>query len=181
MSDLEKLHNSIRELEEQANQFKGFGSIISDLNTIKNASIEAIETNNQKFDVTSSDIRTALDKAEKRNNEIATKQSERFEEFYRDNKNFQKELDSSLVSRLGKLKSDIQIEIRNECEHTKQALGTLIKTGFDAVETKADERFDQVSKKAKTLKIILLVVFALNIGIAVGLFLDFSVFSGTKS
>jgi hypothetical protein len=89
----------------------------------------------------------------------------------KDNKAFQKELDSTLITRLDKHKSDIQVEIRNEGTQIQRAFETTLNFNFNSMETKIKERFDLQSKELKIMKILIFVLIVIGISLGVGLYL----------
>jgi hypothetical protein len=83
----------------------------------------------------------------------------KFDDFQKQNKAFQKELDSSIFTRLEKHKSDIQIEIRNEGTQIQRAFENTITNQFNNFETKVNENFATITKnqeKNKTISVIIL-------------------------
>ena len=93
------------------------------------------------------------------------------QELYQDNKNFQKELDASLITRLDKYKSDIQIEVRNEGTQMQRSFETTLNSNFNSMESKLKEHFHVQSKQLNTLKILMFVVIGIGIGLAISFYL----------
>ena len=91
-------------------------------------------------------------------------------ELYQDNKNFQKELDGSLVTRLDKHKSDIQVEIRNEGTQIQRGFETTLNSNFNTMESKLNEYFKSQSKELKTLRILNIVLILIGLSLGIGLF-----------
>ena len=94
----------------------------------------------------------------------------KIQELYQDNKNFQKELDASLITRLDKHKSDIQVEIRNEGSQIQRSFETTLDTNFNSMETKLKELFDVQFKQLNMLKVLIFITIGIGIGLAIGLF-----------
>ncbi|MCD8445663.1 hypothetical protein, partial [Tenacibaculum finnmarkense] len=88
-----------------------------------------------------------------------------------DNKAFQRELDATLITRLDKHKSDIQVDIRNEGIQIQRAFETTLNSNFNSMESKIKERFELQSKELKTLRILVFVLITIGIGLGVGLYL----------
>jgi hypothetical protein len=83
----------------------------------------------------------------------------KFDDLQKQNKEFQKELDSSIFTRLEKHKSDIQIEIRNEGTQIQRAFENTITNQFNNFESKVNEKFATITKnqeKNKTISVIIL-------------------------
>ena len=84
----------------------------------------------------------------------------KFEELQKQNKEFYKELDSSIFTRLDKHKADIQVAIQNEGTQIQRAFENTITNQFNIFENKVNEKISLVLKnqeKNKTLSIISLV------------------------
>jgi len=163
MADLEKLDNAIKELEKQSNDLKDFNSVYAEIAQLKQDILEnlkLLKENNQGLSEISKEIEKRLDESQKKIDEI-----------YKDNKAFQKELDSSIASRLEKHKSDIQVEIRNEGTQIQRAFETTLNSNFNQMESKLKDEFEKQTKQINTLKILMFVLAAISLGLAVGLFL----------
>tara|TARA_B100000315_G_C14391346_1_gene502111 strand:+ start:315 stop:674 length:360 start_codon:yes stop_codon:yes gene_type:complete len=108
-ANIDKLNKTINELEKQSRDLKDFNSVYAEIAKLKQDILEnlkLLKENNKGLSEISKKVEQRLDESQKK-----------IDEFYNDNKAFQKELDSSIASRLDKHKSDIQVEIRNEGTH----------------------------------------------------------------
>lgn len=133
---------------------------IVELNTeIKKLSGILVQTIQAGYKEISEDQKNAL-------NKINTK----IDEIYKDNKLFQKELDSSIASRLDKHKSDIQVVIRDEGNQIQRAIETTLNSGFNQMESKMKHAFEQQTKQLNKLKTLTFILIAVSVGLAVGLF-----------
>jgi len=162
MADLEKLDNAIKELEKQSNDLKDFNAVYAEIARLKQDLLENLKLlreNNKGLTDISKEVEKRLDESQKKIDEI-----------YKDNKAFQKELDSSIASRLDKHKSDIQVEIRNEGTQIQRAFETTLNSNFNQMESKMKEAFERQTKQLSTLKILTFILIAISIGLAVGLF-----------
>ncbi len=162
MADLEKLDNAIKELEKQSNDLKDFNAVYAEIAKLKQDLLENLKLlreNNKGLTDISKEVEKRLDESQKKIDEI-----------YKDNKAFQKELDSSIASRLDKHKSDIQVEIRNEGTQIQRAFETTLNSNFNQMESKIKEAFERQTKQLSTLKILTFILIAISIGLAVGLF-----------
>lgn len=164
MSDLaEKLDNAIRELEMQSNDLKDFNAIYTKIAKLKQDLLEnlkLLKENNKGLTDISKELEKRLDESQKKIDEI-----------YKDNKAFQKELDSSIASRLDKHKSDIQVEIRNEGTLIQRAFETTLNSNFNQIESRIRDAFERQAKQLSILKTLNFILIALSIGLAVGLFI----------
>lgn len=142
--DLEKLDKTINELDLSSKQLKGYAEIFNELTKLQ----ISISENNESFKNNSRNLET-----------INTAINESISEFHK----LVKELDSSMVSRLERHKSDIQVEIRNEGTQIQRAFENSLNNGFNNLEHKIIERFKEFEKLVKSNKSVAL--FAIAIGI----------------
>ncbi|WP_167343150.1 hypothetical protein [Nonlabens sp. SY33080] len=172
--DLEKLDSVVNELEHNSKQLKDFTDVYSEISTLQSnisRNLDLIEDNNKNLNTVSSVIK----KQTQENTEQIKVANEFLEqkigEIYKDNKAFQKELDATLITRLDKYKSDIQVEIRNEGTQIQRAFEITLNSNFNTMESKIKEQFELQTKELKTLKILVFILIAIGIGLAVGLYL----------
>jgi hypothetical protein len=174
MEDLEKLANAIKELEIQSNDLKDFNKVYSEIGKLKDGisnSLSLLKENNDEFSTISTEVKSRLEESKKLVESLESELLKKIQELYQDNKNFQKELDASLITRLDKHKSDIQVEVRNEGAQIQRGFETTLNTNFNSMESKLKELFDVQSKQLNMLKILLFVSIGIGIGLAIGLFL----------
>ena len=172
--DLEKLDSVVNELEHNSKQLKDFTAVYSEIsslqtNIIKN--LELIEENNKSLNSVSDVIKKKTEENTEQLKVVNDFLEQKIGEIYKDNKAFQKELDATLITRLDKHKSDIQVEIRNEGTQIQRAFETTLNSNFITMENKIKERFELQSKELKTLKILVFVLIAIGIGLGIGLYL----------
>jgi NADH/NAD ratio-sensing transcriptional regulator Rex len=142
--DLEKLDKTINELDLSSKQLKGYTEIFNELTKLQ----ISISENTESFKNNSRNLET-----------INTAINESISEFHK----LVKELDSSMVSRLERHKSDIQVEIRNEGTQIQRAFENSLNNGFNNLEHKIIERFKEFEKLVKSNKSVAL--FAIAIGV----------------
>ena len=172
--DLEKLDSVVNELELNSTQLKDFTDVYSEISSLQSNishNLQLIEQNNKSLNSVSSVIK----KKTEENTELLKVANEFLEqkigEIYKDNKYFQKELDATLITRLDKHKSDIQVEIRNEGTQIQRAFETTLNSNFNTMQSKIKEQFELQSKELKTLKILVFILIAIGVGLGVGLYL----------
>jgi hypothetical protein len=173
MADLKKLDNVVKELEEQSNELKEFNKIFSEIGRIKqdiSKNIDLQKENNNNFRFLSGDIQKRLENSQNQFENLKVEFLGKIQELYQDNKSFQKELDASIVTRLDKHKSDIQLEIRNEGAQMQRSFENALISNFNSLEAKINEKFASQTKQLKTLKILLFIIIGIGIGLAIGLF-----------
>ncbi len=174
MADLEKLDNTIKELETQSNDLKEFNKVYSEVGKLKDGisnSLTLLKDNNDGFSTISKEVKSRLEESKKQIESLENKLVKKIQELYQDNKNFQKELDASLITRLDKHKSDIQVEVRNEGDQIQRGFETTLNSNFNSMESKLKELFDVQSKQLNIIKILMFVVIGIGIGLAIGLYL----------
>ncbi len=174
MADLEKLDNAIKELEIQSNDLKDFNKVYSEIGKLKDGisnSLSLLKENNDGFSTISTEVKSRLEESKKQVESLESELLKKIQELYQDNKNFQKELDASLITRLDKHKSDIQVEVRNEGTQIQRGFETTLNTNFNSMESKLKELFDVQSKQLNMLKILMFVTIGIGIGLAIGLYL----------
>ena len=172
--DLEKLDSVVNELEHNSKQLKGFTDVYSEISTLQSnisRNLELIEENNKSLNSVSDVIKKKTEENTEQLKVANDLLEQKIGEIYKDNKSFQKELDATLITRLDKHKSDIQVEIRNEGTQIQRAFETTLNSNFSTMESKIKERFELQSKELKTLKILVFVLIAIGIGLGVGLYL----------
>ena len=174
MADLEKLDSTIKELEMQANNLKEFNLVYSEIGKLKqdiSDNLKFLKGNNEGLNSISKEIQNSLEKSNQQLERIEDVLLKKIQEFYQDNKNFQKELDSSLITRLDKHKSDIQVEIRNEGTQIQRGFETSLNLNFNSMESKIKESFALQTKQIKTLKILMFVIIGIGLGLVLCLYL----------
>jgi hypothetical protein len=174
MADLEKLDNAIKELEIQSNDLKEFNKVYSEIGKLKGdilANLDLLKKNNDGFNSIATEIKSSLEKSHEQLTRIESELLQKIQELYQDNKNFQKELDSSLVSRLDKHKSDIQVEIRNEGTQIQRSFENALTLNFNNMESKIKEQFSLQNKQLSTIKVLAFIILGIGIGLTIGLYL----------
>jgi protein subunit release factor A len=172
--DLEKLDSVVNELEQNSKQLKNFTDVYSEISTLQSnisRNLELIEENNKSLNSVSDVIKKQTEENTKQLKVANDFLEQKIGEIYKDNKAFQKELDATLITRLDKHKSDIQVEIRNEGTQIQRAFETALNSNFNIMESKIRERFELQSKELKTLKILVFVLITIGIGLGIGLYL----------
>ena len=156
MADLKKLNEAINELDKQSNNLRDFNSVYAEIAKLKEDLLESHKLlNESKKDL--SQISTDL---EKKLNLYQIK----IDEIHKDNKAFQKEFDSTMLSRLDKYNSDIQVTIRNEGMQNQRTLESIFNSNTNHLESKLEEVNEKTVSQLNILKISVLVLIALSLG-----------------
>jgi hypothetical protein len=171
--DLEKLDNVVNELEQNSRQLKDFTTIYSEIGDLQlrlSRNLGFIEENNKNLNIVSDVLKRKTEENTKQLKVLNDFLEQKIEVIYKDNKSFQKDLDSTLITRLDKHKSDIQIEIRNEGTQIQRAFETTLNSNFNSIEIKIKERFDIQTNELKTLRIMVFILIIIGIGLGIGLY-----------
>ena len=172
--DLEKLDSVVNELEHNSKQLKDFTAVYSEISALQSnisRNLELIEENNKSLNSVSDVIKKKTEENTEQLKVTNDFLEQKIGEIYKDNKAFQKELDATLITRLDKHRSDIQIEIRNEGTQIQRAFETTLNSNFNKMESKIKERFELQSKELKTLKILVFVLIVIGVGLGIGIYL----------
>jgi len=157
MRELDKLDKAIDELDTQANQIKEFSRIYKAMADLRK-SIESSDTSLKEItgslNLLSTDIEQQLQSFSSKVNEV-----------YQDQKNFFKELDSSLSTRLEKQKSDLQLEIRNEITQLERTMENFLESRLRTIN-------DQHKKRHRSLVVILIFVLLISLLTVIGIILQ---------
>lgn len=167
MADLAKLDNAIKELEEQSNDLREFNKVYSEIGKLKSdisENLRLLKENNDGFESVSTKIQERLESSKNQLDKLETELLKKIQELYQDNKNFQKELDSSITSRLEKNKSDIQVEIRNEGTQIQRSFENTLTSSLNNIKSKLKEQFKMHNNKLNI--IIILQYLLISIGLA---------------
>ncbi|WP_152287542.1 hypothetical protein [Flavicella marina] len=172
--DLEKLDNVVNELEDNSKQLKSFTTVYSEISTLQkdlNKNLKLIEENNNSLNSVSKEIKKRTSENTKQIKDTNDFLEKKTGEIYKDNKSFQKELDASLITRLDKHKSDVQIEIRNEGVQMQRAFENALNASFGQMESKIKEELTVQNSELKTMKLVLFILVFLLVGLSIGLYL----------
>jgi phosphoglycerate-specific signal transduction histidine kinase len=151
---LEKLNSTINELEKSSKDIKGYQQIYADLAQLKND----ISGNNVFFVNTTKKL---------------GKVSDAIESLLKDFKISFRELDSSLITRLEKHRSDIQVDIRNEGTQIQRSFETTLKSSLESIKENFKIELEKQSKDIRTLKILTVFLMILIVGLLGSNFVKF--------
>ncbi len=164
--DLEKLDNAINELHNQSSNLVEFNKVYSEIGKLKkdiSDNLISLEHNNSNLSSIIQEIKKHLDESFKQLEKLESVLNTRIKEIYEDNKKFQKELDSSIFSRLEKHKSDIQLEIRDEGKQIQRVFESTLTSSFNSMTSKIDKRFQEQKKLYKKQNVLILLLILLSI------------------
>lgn len=169
--DLEKLDNVINELNNQSNNLVEFNKVYAEIGKLKkdiSDNILLLKQNNSALEGVVKEIKKQITDSNKQINNLESILKTKIKEIYDDNKYFQKELDSSIFSRLEKHKSDLQIELREEGKQIQRVFESTLTSSFNSMTSNINERFQEqkkLYKKQIVLILLLILLFIVSIGI----------------
>lgn len=172
--DSEKLDSIVNELEQNSKKLKDFTDVYTEISKLQaniNSNLDLLATNNKTLENISNVIDNHTKESIKQLKVVNDFLEQKISEFYKDNKAFQKEIDSTISTRLEKHKSDIQVEIRNEGIQLQRVIETSLISKINSMEINIKERFLFQSKELKNLKILIFGLFAISLVVALILFI----------
>lgn len=165
--DLEKLDNTILELEQNSRELKDFVKVYSEISQLKNDLLNnavQLQESNKTIGKVDKELTATLESYTKQLNKIDQLLEKKIDELYKDNKSFQKELDQLIISKLSQHKSDIEVSVRNEGNQVERAIENALTSKFNALDAQLKENFCEHAKKLKFLESLLYIAIALGIG-----------------
>ncbi len=163
MPNLKKLDDLIGDLEKQAEELSDFASVHSEISDIKTSIYESsntLKSGNKELSKISNGIKNNVKNLESKVNtllsEVESKILNKIQTIEDDNKKFYKDLDYSIASRLGKHKSDIQVEVRDEAKNTAKVIETNLKAPIL-------EKLSKLDKKINVMIVIMIVTMMVRI------------------
>jgi DNA repair exonuclease SbcCD ATPase subunit len=163
MVNSQELNKTISELETQVKKFKSISEVYSELIVLKSDLIKLKEqsrSSSEKLKTTTEKLDAKLEGYEKLLSDLA-----------KGNKNFQKELEQYITSKLDKHKSDIQVEIRNEGTQIQRGFENSLTLNFNNLQTKIQEINSKQEKQISLLKILLFIIITLCLGLGAAILL----------
>lgn len=170
MGNLEKLDKAVEQLEQQSRDLGEFLRVYELVTSLKSdieLSREKINENYNSFNELSEKIQKVLVEHSESLSDLEKKLLEKVRELYDDNKNFQKELDGTIATKLEKNKSDIEVTVRNEGSQIQRSFETSLKSNFNEMKQVLDNKFEEHSKKIQRNTILLSVVLLMLAGVGV--------------
>ena len=170
MTDLSKLNETIKELENQAEILKHNNKVlakVSELAISIEKGVNELSVGNKNFDGVKKDIQTSLQRLNDSVENIEKQNEKHIEVLITSNKKFLRELEDTTSSKLERFSSDIQVTIRQERTQLQESLQNNISSQFN----NQKGLFESMGKQITFLKILLFIVIALCIGLGIKLFL----------
>ena len=168
MADLERLNDSIEELERQSLVLRNYNEVYAEIAGLKQEILEILqllEQRNQDLTGIAENVEGMSSKVETCLNDLEVKLEDKIDQIHSDNKSYQRELQSVMSSQLEKHKSDIQIDIRNETAQIQRGVETTMESSFNSMTSTLRDEFDKQTRQFQSLKTFTLVVIAASLGI----------------
>ena len=146
-----KLNDVITELETQTEDIKNFSKVLKRIDKISKDAAgldEKVRENVQHYISTAETMKKSAELLDGRLDALETMIRKDIHELYKDNQNYQKELDDSIRIRLEKFKMDIELSMKTQ-------IGDIENKIVDAINTKTRTLDNNISKIDKKLTTIL--------------------------
>ncbi len=157
MADLKKLDEIVDELGKQSEKLMSFTEIYTEISKLKDdigVNVSSFESSSKKLNEISEDVKTQTQELATQLTEMKSSLQQRIELIEENNKKFQREFDTSNVSRLERFKSDIEVTIRSEGGQTAKTIESSLKTTFL-------DKLNQLEKRVDLLKFLYLLGIAI--------------------
>jgi len=152
---IDKLNRSILDIEQSAIDLKSFSKAYSEIEKLQDKislNLLSSENNQQQLIELIELLKNTIKENSRQLSDIQNLIETKIDTLYKDNKSFQKELDSTLITRLEKSKSDIQIELRDVESRLQSSVKSEVNNAFRELESNQKREFEKQSKESKTLK-----------------------------
>lgn len=144
------LNDVITELETQTEDIKNFSKVLKQIDKIsKNTARldEKVSENVQNYIYTAQTMKKSAELLDRRLDALETMIRKDIHEVYKDNQNYQKELDDSIRIRLEKFKMDIELSMKTQISDIENKI-------VDAINTKThtlDRNISEIDNKLSTI------------------------------
>lgn len=163
MVNSQELNKTISELETQVRKFKNISEVYSELSALKSDLVKLKEQSGDSADK----IKTITEKLD---GKLATYEKH-LTDLSKDNKNFQKELEQHITSKLDKHKADLQVVIQGEGAQIQRGFENSLTLNFNNLQSKIQEIYSKQEKKISLLQTLLIGVIVLCLGLGAIIFL----------
>jgi enoyl-[acyl-carrier-protein] reductase (NADH) len=170
--DLEKLENTVLELEQNSKQLKSFVEVYAEISKLRNhivgnatllkSTASDIESINERL---TSQLNSYSEQLEK----IDTYLEKRIEELYKDNKHYHKELDGLIISKLNSHKAEIDNTIINQSRQSQTAFENAMRSSFNKLEDKMKSNYEAQTNLLNNLKTLAYIAIGISVAIGGGL------------
>lgn len=172
MTNLTKLDETVNQLEQQAEVLKSNNAVFARVAALS-ASIETsaneLTAGNKNFEGLKKDIQSSLKSLNVAIGNLEKSNEKNFDNLVSANKKFLREFEDTVISKLDRFSSDIQVTIRQERAQLQETLQNNILSQFNNLEVKQTELFKTQSKQIGFLRILLFIIISIALGIGITL------------
>lgn len=150
MENSQELNNTINELQNQVRKFKNISEVYAQLQEMKSDLLKLNDNSKNTYERIKFISETLDNKLSSYDKAIA--------ELAKDNRNFQKDLEQHITSKLDKNSSDIQIAIRNEGVQIQRAMELALKENISNLEMNLVIKTNKIANQVTLFSIVTLIV-----------------------
>lgn len=172
MANLNKLDETISDLEKQAEMLKQNNKVlakVADLSNQIDKGVNELAQGNKNFDTVKTEIHKSLTSLNNEVTNIEKQNKKHIETILNSNKKFLREFEETVSSKIERFSSDIQVTIRQERTQLQESLQNNITNQFNNLESKQKELFNQQTKQISLLRTLLIVTIVLCIGLGIAI------------
>ena len=172
MANLNKLDETISDLEKQAEMLKQNNKVlakVADLSNQIDKGVNELTQGNKNFDTVKTEIHKSLTSLNNEVTNIEKQNKKHIETILNSNKKFLREFEETVSSKIERFSSDIQVTIRQERTQLQESLQNNITNQFNNLESKQKELFNQQTKQISLLRTLLIVTIVLCIGLGIAI------------
>jgi hypothetical protein len=170
MTDFAKLDKTVAELESQAEAFKQHNKVlakVSEMSLSIEKGVSELTQSNKNFDGLKTEIQKSIKGLNSEVENLTKENVKQVDKLIEFNKNFVRDLEGTLSSKLERFSSDIQVTIRQERSQLQESIQNNLVTQFN----NQKQEFEKQNIQLRLLKNILIGLVLLSIGIAIGIFI----------
>lgn len=153
MEDMNNLNKTIDELNAHAQKLGSIVDFYTEIKSVKSYLITLHNSNDESVEK----LKQIIDKLD---NTLTTYENQ-LTTIDKGNREFHKELEQNLNSKLEKNKSDIQVEIRNEGLQIQRGFENSLTLNFSSLQSKLQESFSKQIEQITLLRTLLFIITVL--------------------
>lgn len=145
-----KLNDVITELEAQTDDIKNFTQVLKKIDQISQEAAgldEKVSKNVQSYIATAETMKKSAELLDSRLDALETMIRKDIHELYKDNQNYQKELDDSIRIRLEKFKIDIELSTKSQISDIENKIVEVITSKSRNI----DQKLNNIDKKVNSI------------------------------
>lgn len=168
MTDLSKLDKTVSELENQAEALKQHNKVlakVSDISSNIEKGVAELTLSNKNFDGLKSEIQKSIKGLNTEVENLTKENVKLIDKLIDFNKNFLRDFEGTITSKLERFSSDIQVTIRQERSQLQESMQNSLVTQFNAQK----QEFEKQNTQIKHLKTFMIVLVLLSIGLGIAI------------